>query len=511
MRDAYAASLRTLLSPALLRPLGASPGAAFRAVTPEQRDTLRRSPVKELLRGIGQGAVDNVVRELQLGPNDADAVRAGALLRSALRDDSATKHIKGKLELLFGRVLADGPAWLTASERPHLLRARDDAKLDAQQPEAATSLRFSAVVWNVMCTRPVHNIALGMPAKAASLAAVVAATGAVLAPLVECPGDGVAGVAHPNFEDLLRAPAALGAHWRFTQAPSGAEAIGFAYDTRALRQLLPAVVFPDAAPAEPVQLGCADSDAQWVRAFSRPPVLAVFAAADTPRAVAAERLGLLAVVAVHLKAKDGQGLERTRAELRRVGTHVMTWADAQLDVLAAAHPDVAARGRTVLLCGDFNLSTSNDPTTPAGRQAYPGDAWAPALAAQFEHLCVAGEGTNFGPPCALQEFCYDAALLRSAGAAAQALRHMQARPHAPLQAEQDDLSDLVAWAAARPRRALQLIDEKVEEAREALRRRIKLQWGDHKPMLVTLDVAARPLARTPPASSSVDELPRGDA
>ena len=64
-----------------------------------------------------------------------------------------------------------------------------------------------------------------------------------------------------------------------------------------------------------------------------------------------------------------------------------------------------------------------------------------------------------------------------------------AAPHAPLQAEQDDLSDLIAWAAARPRRALTLIDEKVEEAREALRRHIRLQWGDHKPIVVTLHVA----------------------
>lgn len=505
----------------------------------------------------------------------------------------------------------DGPEFLNGARIPGGVAAGATASR-AGSATAPAGADFCCLFWNIQSSLPTHPLAAGLPAKISTLRQLTiepSLPGLAIAALVECPGSGVAGVARQQLAALVASELP---RWRFSEAPSGKEAVGFAWDADILMAVGAPEPFPDSCPPLDEDTKAAAADAAVLAlgagsfAFQRPPVLALFHAATfsagapcaRPQAAAAlEPLGLVGVLAVHLKSVAGNYTARTQAELRRLGREVVPWAQARMEEAAAAaatetaHASdwagaaaAAAAGRTLLLGGDVNLDTSSSASTAAGRHTHAGDAWAAIFETGMRLLTPAGEPTNFGPPVGQTDHCYDAALLlhegggqavaleavaaaasgdpsacaaqadtladtlkglrlaeasafQASGAAAQQVLSTiggeAPSPAAPgasttgadtgarpprsaslpsctsssaitsahgyafpaMAAELADAQAVLAHIESRPGRALGLVDELAAELRKRLQARVKLEWGDHKPVAVRIVVrgAAAPL------------------
>ncbi|KAJ1639869.1 hypothetical protein T492DRAFT_933422 [Pavlovales sp. CCMP2436] len=364
------------------------------------------------------------------------------------------------------RVLALSPEWLDeasdAKSGDALRRCKRDLLLDLR-----------VLGWNLQCSLPFHNLSERLPAKMATLAALTTELGAPLAALTECPGSHVEKGTHTRLPELFAA--AMPRSWRYAEAATGSEAAGFAYDEDVQQLMLAPVAYTEPAPA---------------RTFRRPPVLAIFAASEEGLAAArAEPLGLFAVLSVHLKSVDNSGVEPTRKELRSLAD-VLPWVDGQLEMAVKKHPKAAAHGKCVLLCGDFNVAVDGDPLTAEGLRTHPHDAWNPLLWTGLKHMLPAGEYSNFGPPCAQNDQCYDAALLRCEGAAATAMvRDSFAYVYPAMEAELADVLGAKVLLKGRPGpHACDLVDRMLDEMLGALRLKVKTHWGDHKPVVTHLRV-----------------------
>lgn len=292
--------------------------------------------------------------------------------------------------------------------------------------------------------------------------------------------------------------------WIYREAQTGAEAAGFAFDPRVLRLVSEPAAFREDGPLRAGE-----------ERFQRPPVLAVFAAADTHFAAGAVPLGLIAVCSVHLKAvENGRPADRTQPELRRLAGDVTGWIETTLDTLKESGMAPAAAPTTTLILGDFNLAFQQPGGALAGGNPAtdPGTAWTGLVKPRpsgcgFRPLLPVGTRTNISELAALGA-CYDNALLRCSDGVPICASTTGAAVAEVLRSDLADMDRVVAAAEALGPLA-PLAAEFVGRLRHLFAEKLVYRrWSDHKPVVVTLQCERG--APPPPPGNVVDVVVAGN-
>lgn len=283
---------------------------------------------------------------------------------------------------------------------------------------ASSAPRLVVGSWNMQATYNVHGpSAVGfLSTKLENLAVVAKEHSMALIALQECPG--LATHTRETLFDLTDGGSTKSSFsdWKYCEAQTGEEGSGFLYDKSVLQLVAEPVTFLNTTPYR--------SDGPNPDAFKRPPVLAIFKGAARSRGLAdlaAQRVGLIAVVNVHLKSSSDGTPDLPQADVRLLGHHrLQAWIDEQLskaerEPLIGSHTFRSRGNSCTLIIGDFNLSgqykSSQHLLPKVEKNTYPGTAW-DDLEVQYKRLLHAGDFTNLGPPWTKTRCAYDNALVR---------------------------------------------------------------------------------------------------
>ena len=359
--------------------------------------TVLSLPFYQVFRGVGKKIYDVFVEQRGVpapGP-DGKALPVTALSLLAQNLDDPKGH-EARLKMASSQLytkLAPCAPWCTPAPG-------SQGRPDFHAKAGMVDLHISAITWNTRTSLIFHS---GLPGcldvKIANLFLSIKKTSAVVVALQECPGSGVfEKVPLGYLKKLITEQTALPGRWRYSEAAVGTEAAGFAYDSDVLAPLVTADgqlarLFPDTPGVAALK-------------FARPPALALFKAAGGVSAPP----GILAVLSVHLKAVDGLGTAKTRAELLRLAADVVPWVEGQLET--AQGPSSLMDDFHILLLGDFNLAVSEEGDMKHGARSFAGSDWKPLLALGFKSLLDGKETTNMGPPVTQKNDSYDAVLFR---------------------------------------------------------------------------------------------------
>jgi hypothetical protein len=444
---------------------------------PQIADSIFTAHPSKALRGFTKDTAARLCLVPIDGDDDAltvDALERLQQLPSLSKESKEDREIDAFQEdiRLLKHFFAPEPSWLHPSDvatyAASVSMSRKTASplsaAAAAEAEEAGSVDLSVIAWNMRSwSENFHDLVNGVPAKIESLRKVVDEMDASLAVLSEWPAG-----AKPIAAAVAEMAKNLPFSWQCRTVSTGNECAAFVYDSDVFSILGEPRSFPDTD-----------------KIFQRPPAVSLFVASGSVFSSGCEGLGILAACSVHLKSVIGKCTLQTKKELRALADKVVPWIKVMMDEEAVKASLSGAR--TILVCGDFNLSMYPGGAGHTGA----GNAWEKLLQLRFQPMFLDHATTNFGKPVASHDFAYDNALYHFSGGLESARLRASAFVYPVMEAEQNDLvriNELTEKCGGQPGQPRH--EEWVRAItglKDKLRSIVMRDWGDHKPIVMKLN------------------------